>query len=182
MTAEENPRPNCEAQGGCPQGMVGHRGYSAIGLHRPKTAENIGSALRAAGCYGAAMVAVSGKRYTRHATDTLKRWRHAPLIEVNNLRDIVPYQCVPVAVDLIPGATPLQNYHHPERAFYIFGPEDGTLGEEITEWCKDVVYVPTLYCMNLAACVNVLLYDRIAKQARAMPNAEIRHGGPETHD
>lgn len=150
--------------------FVGHRGYSAIGLHRPKTAENIGSTLRAAGCYGASMVAVSGKRYATHPADTLKAWRHLPLLEVNSLREIVPHDCVPVAVDLIPGAKSLESYCHPERAFYIFGPEDGTLGEEITEWCRDVVYVPTLYCMNLAACVNVLLYDRIAKQLRAMPN------------
>ena len=151
--------------------FVGQRGYCAIGLHRPKTPANIGAALRAAKCYGAAMLAVSGKRYQRHPTDTLKAWRHLPLLQVDDLREIVPYDCVPVAVDLIPGAKSLENYTHPERAFYIFGPEDGTLGNAVTEWCRDVVYVPTLYCINLAACVNVLLYDRIAKQARAMPNA-----------
>ena len=47
----------------------------------------------------------------------------------------------------------------------FFGPEDGTLGPEILAWCRDVVYVPTRYCMNLAATVNVVLYDRAAKQA-----------------
>lgn len=31
------------------------RGYAAIGLHMPKTPSNVGSVLRAAGCYGAAM-------------------------------------------------------------------------------------------------------------------------------
>lgn len=93
-----------------------------------------------------------------------------PLIEVDDLQTIVPYDCVPVAVELLPNAKSLQNYHHPERAFYIFGPEDGSLGPDVIKWCRDVVYVPTVFCMNLAACVNVLLYDRIAKQARAMPN------------
>src|SRR5690606_30290164 len=72
--------------------------------------------------------------------------------------------CVPVAVDLLEGATPLCEYTHPERAFYIFGPEDGTLGKAVTSWCRDVVYIPTNYCMNLAATVNVVLYDRLAKQ------------------
>ncbi len=32
------------------------RGYAAIGLHRPIDKKNIGSVLRAAYCYGAAMV------------------------------------------------------------------------------------------------------------------------------
>jgi hypothetical protein len=47
------------------------RGYAAIGLCSPKTNANVGSALRAAGCFGAAMVAVSGRRYGRAPTDAL---------------------------------------------------------------------------------------------------------------
>jgi tRNA(Leu) C34 or U34 (ribose-2'-O)-methylase TrmL len=27
-----------------------------------------------------------------------------------------------------------------------------------------VIYIPTRYCMNLAATVNVVLYDRMAKR------------------
>ena len=61
-------------------------------------------------------------------------------------------------------ARDLTTYTHPERAFYIFGPEDGTLGKSITERCRDRILVPTKHCMNLAACVNVILYDRLAKQ------------------
>jgi tRNA(Leu) C34 or U34 (ribose-2'-O)-methylase TrmL len=139
------------------------RGFSAIGLHLPKTPENVGSALRACHCYGAAMLAVSGKRFKKSSTDTYKTHRHLPLIEVDDLQLIIPYGCVPVAIDLIPGAKNLIEYAHPERAFYIFGAEDGTLGSEILSWCRDVVYVPTSGCMNLAAAVNVVLYDRMAK-------------------
>ncbi len=142
------------------------RGYSAIGLHMPKTPVNVGSALRAAYCYGSAMVAKTGNRYHDSKTDPQKAYRHIPLIQCDNLRDIIPFDCVPVAVDLIEGALPLTDYKHPERAFYIFGPEDGTLGKAVTEWCRDVIYVPTNYCMNLAACVNVVLYDRMAKMKR----------------
>lgn len=141
------------------------RGYAAIGLHQPKTPVNVGAALRAAGCYGAAMVATSGRRYSRAPTDTMKIYRHLPLIQCDDLHCVIPFDCVPVAVDLIPGAVSLKDYKHPERAFYVFGPEDGTLGREILAWCRDVVYVPTNGCMNLAATVNVVLYDRAAKQA-----------------
>jgi tRNA(Leu) C34 or U34 (ribose-2'-O)-methylase TrmL len=138
-------------------------GYAAIGLDNPKHNTNVGSALRAAGCYGASMVVATGIRYRKAATDTMKAYRNMPLIQCDDLHDIIPYDCVPVAVDLIDGATPLPEYKHPERAFYVFGAEDNTLGNRVLRWCRDVVYVPTNRCMNLAACVNVILYDRMVK-------------------
>ena len=66
---------------------------------------------------------------------------------------------------LIEGATPLPNFTHPKRALYLFGPEDGTLGRKHTDRAQHVVYVPTRCCMNLAATVNVVLYDRQMKRA-----------------
>lgn len=143
------------------------RGFAAIGLHNPKTPANVGSVLRAAGCYQASMVAMSGDRFKRASTDTMSAWRHLPLIETDDLRLVIPFDCVPVAIDLVPGARPLTTYTHPDRAFYVFGPEDGTLGKGVLSWCRDVIYVPTAGCMNLAACVNVVLYDRMAKESRA---------------
>jgi len=142
------------------------RGYACIGLNNPKTPANVGSAMRACGVYGAAQLLFTGNRYKKtqkFVTDPQKSYRHIPLIHVADLHDAVPFDCVPVAVDLIPGAIPLTEYKHPERAFYIFGPEDGTLGQRVISWCRDMVYVPTDGCMNLAATVNVVLYDRLAK-------------------
>jgi len=143
------------------------RGYACIGLDNPKDINNIGASLRAVGVYGAAMIAASGKRYKRAITDTRAEHRHTPFLQVENLQDVIPYDCIPVAIDIIEGAIALPEYEHPERAFYIFGPEDGTLGNRITEFCRDVVYVPTNGCMNLAATVNVVLYDRMAKRIMA---------------
>lgn len=140
------------------------RGFHAIGLHAPKAHVNVGSALRAAACYGSAFVAASGQRYQRALTDPNKAFRHVPLLQVQDLHDCIPYDCVPVAVDLVEGAVPLSGYTHPERAFYVFGPEDGTLGDKVLSWCRDKVYIPTKGCMNLAATVNVILYDRITKR------------------
>lgn len=94
----------------------------------------------------------------------MKHYRHLPLLRPVDLFDLLPYDCVPVAVDLIEGAIPLPGYVHPERAYYIFGGEDATLGERVLSRCRDVIYVPTNGCMNLAATVNVVLYDRLAKQ------------------
>ena len=143
------------------------RGYACIGLDNPKNPINVGSALRAAGVFGAAFVAVSGDRipYKYHTTptDTMKHYRHLPLIRTDNLYNIIPFDCVPVAVDLVENARPLPAYTHPERAFYIFGGEDATLGQRVLSWCRDVIMIPTNGCMNLAACVNVVLYDRMMK-------------------
>lgn len=139
-------------------------GYSAIGLHCPKNSLNVGAVLRAAACYGVSLVATTGRRYSPASTDTSTAYKNLPLLTCEDLRGIIPYDCVPVAVDLVEGAQSLVEYKHPERAFYIFGPEDGTLGQKVTSYCRDVVYIPTRSCMNLAATVNVVLYDRLAKR------------------
>ena len=142
------------------------KGYACIGLFNPKTPENVGSVLRAAGCYNAHSIFYTGKRYDlakQFCTDTHNKHFDIPLIAVENLQSIVPLDCVPVAVELVEGAKSLVDYKHPPRAFYIFGPEDNSLKKPITDFCRDTIYVPTNGCMNLAATVNVILYDRLAK-------------------
>ena len=141
----------------------GKRGYCGIGLDNPKTSINVGAVLRAAGVYGAKFVAASGGRFGSDITDTMKTYRHLPLLRPKNLLDLLPYDCVPVAVDLVKDAESIITYKHPERAFYIFGAEDATLGERILSKCRDKIYIPSNGCMNLAATVNVVLYDRLAK-------------------
>jgi tRNA(Leu) C34 or U34 (ribose-2'-O)-methylase TrmL len=86
-----------------------------------------------------------------------------PLIGIDDLQRIIPLGCTPVAVELVEGARPLPEYTHPDRAIYIFGPEDGSLSEDVRGWCEETIYIPTEGCMNLAATVNVVLYDRMAK-------------------
>lgn len=138
----------------------------AIGLYKPKSAVNIGSALRAATCYGAGFVAIHGRRDgVRSATDTTAAHDTIPVLRTEDLRSVIPFNCVPVAVELMDGVS-LVDYEHPRSAFYVFGPEDSSLGKAVTSWCRDIVYVPTKVCMNLAATVNVVLYDRLAKQLR----------------
>jgi hypothetical protein len=48
------------------------KGFAAIGLHNPKNGV-IGAVLRAAGAFGAAMVAVTGQRYRSLPTDVTGR-------------------------------------------------------------------------------------------------------------
>jgi tRNA(Leu) C34 or U34 (ribose-2'-O)-methylase TrmL len=147
------------------------RGFAAIGLYAPKVDGNVAGALRAAGCYGAAMIAIEGARYKRLPEDTQAVSRHTPVLH-GVLSNMVPEDCVPVVVELCEKASPLHLFVHPERAFYIFGPEDGSVPENYINGAKHVVYVPTVHCMNLAATVNVVLYDRLSKQSRPSSRGE----------
>lgn len=153
------------------------RGFACIGLDNPKFDYNVGGVMRAATCYGARLVALSGERYVRERTDTFKSYRHIPVQRLEDVMDALPFDCVPVAIDLVPGARPLHQYVHPERAFYVFGAEDATLGARILDRCRDVVYVPTVACMNLAATVNVVLYDRCAKRNEWPEQSRTQHHG-----
>ncbi len=88
-----------------------------------------------------------------------------PLIESENLIADIPDDVKIVCVELAENAIALPDYHHPHNAIYVFGPEDGTINQNIIDTADSVVYVPTFGCMNLAATVNVVLYDRLAKSA-----------------
>lgn len=139
--------------------------FFGVGLYHAKNHINVGAVLRAAGCFGASFVAVSGPRYKQAVTDTMKAWRRMPLLHCEDLRTVVPFDCVPVAIELVPGAQRLETYKHPKRAFYVFGGEDQTLGKPVLDWVRDVLVVPA-GCLNMAACANVVMYDRTAKMIR----------------
>jgi tRNA(Leu) C34 or U34 (ribose-2'-O)-methylase TrmL len=159
------------------EGRVMDNGYFGIGLYHAKNHLNVGSVLRAAGCFGASFVAVCGPRYKRAATDTMNAWKSVPLHHVEDMRAAIPFDCVPVAVELVEGAQPLCSFRHPPRAFYLLGGEDQTLGAAVLSWCRDVVYIPG-GCLNMASASSIVLYDRVAKQRRAglvdVPGAAFR--------
>ena len=141
------------------------RGYAAIGLDRVKNHTNLGSVLRAAACFGAGLVLVSGGRIHKASTDTTKAWRHLPCVEVDDLLEATPFGCTPVVIELHERARPLENFVHPERAMYVFGPEDGSVLTSIVDRAPIVLRINTRHCLNLAAAVNVVLYDRAMKES-----------------
>lgn len=140
--------------------------YVSIGLINPKSPTNVGAVMRAAGCYEANSIFYTGKRYANAAkfnTDTNNIKDKIPLISVDNVEAMLTKNVSIVCVDLVEGAIPLPQFEHPRNALYIFGPEDGTIPQNIIDSASSVVYIPTVGCMNLAATVNVLLYDRLVK-------------------
>ncbi|HBT82586.1 MAG: 23S rRNA methyltransferase [Desulfuromonadales bacterium GWD2_61_12] len=145
-----------------------------IGLCNPKSPANVGSVMRAAGCYQAQAIRYTGVRFARSAqyhTDTKDIKSKISLTHVDELLADLPRDMTVVCVELVEGATPLPAFVHPERALYVFGPEDGSIPQEMIDHASHVVYIPTIGCMNLAATVNVLLYDRLAKSGLHIAHA-----------
>ena len=101
-------------------------GFAAVGLHRPSRPENIGGMFRAADVYGVRLVVLGGGELPPeplgHPTDTTQAWRRIPLVFADEVLDVLPDECVAVAVERVAEATPLPVFEHPERVMYLFGP------------------------------------------------------------
>ena len=147
-----------------------------IGLVNPKSPSNVGAVMRAAGCYGAQAIFYTGIRYARAArfhTDTKSVTLRIPLSATDDLTADLPPGMKIVCVELVEGATALPAFVHPDSALYVFGPEDSSLEQSLIDRADAVVYIPTHGCMNLAATVNVVLYDRLTKSAAASGSDQL---------
>ena len=153
---------------------------ASIGLINPKSPDNVSSVMRAAGNFRVDSVFYTGKRYPRalmrnpDIPDMRRKVGQAiPLSEVTCLIDVAPLNMKLVCVEFAEGAIALTEYQHPDNAFYIFGPEDGTISQDVIDRADAVVYVPTIGCMNLAVTVNVVLYDRLTKSSQDFESNEL---------
>ncbi|HJM53651.1 MAG TPA: TrmH family RNA methyltransferase [Dehalococcoidia bacterium] len=153
------------------------RGYAMVALDSPSHPVNVGHTLRAAMCFDTRLVilsnATSSINLRRLPTDPGRTWRHTPVLSVESVFESLPYDCTPVAIELTDDAEDLVDFQHPERACYIFGPEKGSLSQETLNRCDAVLKIPVTLPLNLAATVNVVLYDRMLKMRRP----ELRPGG-----
>lgn len=163
--------------------------FVSIGLINPKSPDNVNSVMRAAGNFQVDSVFYTGKRYPRalmrnpDIPDMRRKIGQAiPLKEVSCLTDDMPAGVDLVCVEFAENAIALPEYQHPDNAFYIFGPEDGTISQDMIDRADAVVYVPTIGCMNLAATVNVLLYDRLSKYFQGGEGDELIRQSRDTNN
>lgn len=141
------------------------RGFWGIILYEPKYIINAGAIVRSARCFNASFICTIGQRYHRDATDTGHVFDHYPGFHFATLAaclDALPTNCVQVRVE-VNGHGRLGQFVHPARAAYFFGGEDRTLPEMKGSLS---IYVPTQYCLNLAVCAGILMFDR----TKAMEN------------
>ncbi len=145
------------------------RGYFGIGMLDPKYDVNLGTLWRSAFAFGANFIFTVGARYSRQPSDTTESIRHIPYWRFTDLTDFVqhlPPEANLVAVERDETAMDLQKFAHPERAVYLLGPEDGSLGSEVIEKCAYVIRFDSRYCLNVSVAGSVVLYDRLAKAKR----------------
>lgn len=145
---------------------------TSIGLINPKSPANVGSVMRAAGNFQVDSVFYTGTRYDRAVqlnttTENLSRkvGQTIPLSKTTCLISMADKNKKIICIEFAENAMPLTQYQHPDNALYIFGPEDGSIEQSIIDKADAVVYIPTVGCMNLAATVNVVLYDRLSKSS-----------------
>ena len=150
----------------------------SLGLVNPKSASNVASILRACSGFGASSVFYSGNRFgyaKDFNADTQNMRKKIPTIGIDNLLSAKPKGSQVVVIELVENAIPLPEFEHPENAFYILGPEDGSVPESLIQAADSVVFIPCDHNLNLGAAANIVLYDRLSKQNYDKSNSGIKH-------
>lgn len=161
----------------------------SIGLVNPKSPDNVNSVMRAAGNFRVDSVFYTGKRYPRAlmrnpGIPDMSRQvgQQIPLSEVVNFADCGQQNMKLVCVEFAENAIALPEFKHPQNAIYVFGPEDGNLEQDLIDQADAVVYIPTVGCMNMAATVSVLLYDRLSKSMSAVSDNNLIRQSRDTNN
>jgi tRNA(Leu) C34 or U34 (ribose-2'-O)-methylase TrmL len=144
----------------------------AIYLHNPKYPHNLGQIVRACSCFGVGQVWWSGERILQKLEgltrlpreERMRGYSDVQLLHSTKALDAFADDVVPVALEFRPNSEKLPEFIHPEKAVYVFGPEDGSLDRGILVRCHRFVFIPTKHCVNLSAAVYMVLYDRMVKQ------------------
>ena len=156
-----------------------------IVLIDPKFPHNVGATIRACSCFGVQSFVWTGSRIDVSKYDRLPREErmkgYKSVQFVNHERPFELFEDVtPVCVEVYENSEPLTTFVHPENALYVFGPEDGKVPQVIRRLCHRFVHIPSHFCLNLSAAVNVVLAHRLMSRQLSgveplMPLREMLH-------
>jgi tRNA(Leu) C34 or U34 (ribose-2'-O)-methylase TrmL len=143
----------------------------SIAMINPKFPHNVGAAIRAASCFGTKQVWFSGNRVKLDASkgyrlpreERMKGYADVELRQYDRVFEQFGPDVTPVAIELRENAELLPLFQHPEKALYVFGPEDGGLEKVTLQHCHRFVVIPTRHCVNVSAAIYLVLYDRLMK-------------------
>ena len=162
-----------------------HRGADlAVVLCDPVYAKNAASAMRTCAAYGVTQLWWTGDRITLELKgkgrwpreERMKGYKSVQLFNHERPLDFFDKGVVPVAIELDPTATSLLHFEHPDRAVYVFGPEDGSIYHPILRRCYWRVQIPTRHCLNLGQAISTVLWDRHYKRWLAGKEQDIPPG------
>lgn len=137
-----------------------------IVLIDPKFPHNVGATIRACSCFGVESLVWTGARIELSKYQRLPREErmkgYKSVHFVNHARPFELFGDVtPVCVEVYENSEPLTTFVHPENAVYVFGPEDGKVPQVVRCLCHRFVHIPSHFCLNLSAAVNVVLSHRL---------------------
>ncbi|RBP97701.1 RNA methyltransferase [Bifidobacterium aemilianum] len=139
---------------------------------------NIGSMVRSANAFGARSVHIVGPhKWNRKGslmTELYQHIEHHPSIEdlVTSWRAQVARetcQAKVIALDIIPGAQPMESYHFPDRCLLLFGAEGPGLSSKALDLADDVVYISqfgSVRSINAGAAAAVTMHAWVAQHMR----------------
>ena len=146
---------------------------SGVILINPKYDTNVAAALRACSCFGISSLQYTGKRFNQGGKARIPRelrmrcYKDVDITFSNRPFDFTG-DAVPVAIEVVENAENLADFQHPENAYYVFGPEGGSIPKVFMRHCHKFVMIPTRHCTNLAGAVYITLYDRAAKMGNGL--------------
>lgn len=138
----------------------------SVVLIDPKFPHNVGAAIRACSCFGVDSLLWTGNRidvskYARlPREERMKGYKHVQFSNCQRPLEMFA-DAAPVCVEVFDNSEPLTTFEHPEKAVYVFGPEDGCIPQVIRRLCHRFVHIPAHFCLNLSAAVNVVLAHRL---------------------
>lgn len=143
----------------------------AVILNNPKYRQNFAGAIRSCSCYGIPTLLWTGSRLDLQDGERLPREErmkgYRNVYWENNDRPFDLFtDAVPVCVELVEDAENLAQFDHPEKAVYVFGPEDGNVSQVFRMHCHRFIFIPSAHCLNLSVALGTVLYDRRAKRIR----------------
>ena len=156
-----------------------------IVLIEPKFPHNVGATIRACSCFGIESLVWTGSRIELTKYQRLPREeRMKGYKSVHFINHARPFElfgdATPVCVEVYENSEPLTTFAHPENALYVFGPEDGKVPQVVRRLCHRFVHIPSHFCLNLSAAVNVVLSHRLMSRQLAgieplLPLREMLH-------
>lgn len=156
--------------------LFGPNQLPAVALINPKFTHNIGQSIRAASLFGAKTLFFTGnrvitnleekqeKKYRFPREERMKEYKKVLVLHDDYFLERFNCDISPVAIEKRQNSERLPYFKHPKNAIYVFGPEDGSIPKSYLQHCHSFVLIPVESCLNLAAAVNVTLYDRKSKE------------------